>query len=344
MIRLTAVIEIEGHAPRALTYESANRTIILGRDPDADFQIPLSTVSRQHARISEADHVYMVEDLGSTHGTLHNGHKLSKGEKRVLRHGDVLEITKAKVTCTIQEEKIVSAEPGEGTQAIAARAVQGILGRLGDGKDDGPYLRVLTGADEGVRFLFAGPLSEWSLGRSKECEFILNDPNVSRRHATIKKDWSGFWVHDLGSKNGVLVNDKPIAKPRRLEDRDEIIIGPVRLVYVDPNAELMAALKDVPGFELKGQSDPAIDPNQPANLGAPEDSSSDATPIEEDEEQVEESEPVASQPPAAEPEPTPEVDEDLLKDESPGSLEWIVIAIAVAILVVAVFILAGLMT
>lgn len=60
MIRLNAVIEIEGQAPRALAHESTAQAIILGRDGSADFQIPLSTISRQHARIAEADGLYVI--------------------------------------------------------------------------------------------------------------------------------------------------------------------------------------------------------------------------------------------------------------------------------------------
>lgn len=269
MIRLVAVIELEGQAPRALQHESSNRSIIIGRDAAADFQIPLSTISRQHTRITEADEVYTLEDLGSTHGTTLNGKRLSKGDKKVLRNGDVIDLTKAKITCTIESDKLVSVEPGEGTQAIAARAVQGILGRLGDAQDDGPFLRVLNGPDEGVRFPFVGTLSEWTLGRSKECEFILNDPNVSRRHAQIKRDWNGFSVYDMGSKNGVQVNDRLVRKARRLQDRDEITVGPIKLVYVDPNADLMAALKDVPGFEMEEQADPEELEGDPSHMGAP---------------------------------------------------------------------------
>ncbi|MEE8410454.1 MAG: FHA domain-containing protein [Myxococcota bacterium] len=269
MIRLTAVIELDAQAPRALTHESSARTIIIGRDASADFQVPLSTISRQHSRITESDGVYFIEDLGSTHGTLVNGKKIGKGEKKVLRDGDFIELTKAKITCNIESDKLVSVEPGEGTQAIASRAVQGILGRLGDAQGLGPYLRVLNGPDEGVRFPFAGTLMEWALGRSKECEFILNDPNVSRRHAMIRKDWNGFVVHDLGSKNGVQVNDRSIKKARRLKDRDEITVGPVKLVYIDPDAELLESLKDVPGFEIDDSSEVEAVDGEPSHIGAP---------------------------------------------------------------------------
>lgn len=267
MIRLTAVIEIEGQAPRALAHESSARSIVLGRDPSADFQIPLSTISRQHARIFENDGVYVIQDLGSTHGTIVNEKNIGKNQKKVLRNGDVIELTKAKITCNMEDERLIEAVPGEGTQAIAARAVQGILGRLGEARSDGPFFRVLNGADEGQRFPLEGGLSEWNLGRSKDCEIVLNDPNVSRRHATVKRDWQGFNIEDLGSKNGVVVNDIKINKSKRLKDRDEITIGPVKLVYIDPDAELLSALKDVPGFELEESQDLG---NEPSVMGAPE--------------------------------------------------------------------------
>jgi pSer/pThr/pTyr-binding forkhead associated (FHA) protein len=272
VIRLTAVIDLDGQAPRALTHESNALSIIVGRDSTADFVLPLSTISRHHARISAVDRVYTIEDLGSTHGTAVNGRPLEAGAKRVLRHGDLIELTRAKITCAIETSKIVSVEPGEGTQAIASRAVQGILGRLGEAKTDGPSLRIISGAGEGTRFSLSGAVQEWSLGRSRDCEFVLQDPNVSRRHAVIRKDWNGFTLHDLGSKNGVLLADKPMAKPRRLRDKDEITVGPIRLVFIDPDADLLAALKDVPGFGNEEESDVGEAPagEAPADLPPPD--------------------------------------------------------------------------
>ena len=270
MIRLTAVIEVEGHAPRALTHESNARSIVMGREASADFVLPLTTISRHHARINASDNVYTIEDLGSTHGTVVNGKRIDSGTKKVLRHGDIIELTKAKITCAIETEKVASVEPGEGTQAIAARAVQGILGRLGEAQGEGPYLRVLNGPDEGTRFPLGGPLTEWALGRSKDCECVLHDANVSRRHALVKKDWNGYIISDLGSKNGVLINDVAITKPRRLRDRDEVIIGPIKLVYVDPDADLLAALKDVPGFEVDEPQEPDPMEASPSHVGVPD--------------------------------------------------------------------------
>lgn len=269
MIRLMAVVELEGQAPRALTHESNAKSFTMGRDGSADFQIPLTTVSRVHARISETDNVYMLEDLGSTHGTLLNGKKIPKGEKQVLRDGDVIELTKARITCSIAIDKVADMDAVEGTQAIALKAMEGILGRMGDPASDGPFFRVLNGADEGARLALAGTHSEWAMGRSKDCELVLNDPNVSRRHAIVQKDWNGFTIQDLGSKNGVIVNERKIEKPRRLKHQDMLVIGPIKLVYIDPDAELMASLADVPGFEPEVE-EPEVMEEMPSVAGAPE--------------------------------------------------------------------------
>ena len=281
MIRLTAVIEVEGRSPQAVTKEFTTSEVFIGRDSDADFHVPLSTISRRHARISETDRVYLIEDLGSTHGTILNGRRLEAGEKKVLRNGDLIELTKARVTCDIEQSEVAPMEAFEGTQAIASRAVQGILGQLGEAHGEGPYFRVVTGADEGERFNLDISGNEWTLGRASECEFVLNDPNVSRRHARIKKNWSGFIIEDLGSKNGVLIGDKRIQKPRRLQDRDEIIVGPVKLLFIDPDADLMAALKDVPGFEMEEDEFDGME-DDASHVGAPPEGD---TPDEEDEDE-----------------------------------------------------------
>src|SRR3712207_2502271 len=59
------------------------------------------------------------------------------------------------------------------------------------------------------------------LGRSRDCDVVLADPNVSRRHAEIRPDGGGGWVvRDLGSTNGVKVNGRPISAPTAVAPGD----------------------------------------------------------------------------------------------------------------------------
>ncbi len=347
LIRLTAVIEIEGQAPRALAHESSARSIIMGRDPSADFQIPLSTISRQHARIFEDDSVYVIQDLGSTHGTIVNGKPIGKNAKKVLKDGDIIELTKAKITCNIEDQPILEAAPGEGTKAIAARAVEGILGRLGDARSEGPYFRVLNGADEGARITLSANLSEYSMGRSKDCEIVLNDANVSRRHALVKRDWQGFTVEDLGSKNGVIVNDHQIKKPKRLKDRDEITIGPVKLVFIDPDADLLSALKDVPGFQLEESQELDEVEEEASMMGAPGDDEEGPDGFIGDEDDPSMlGDDVGVAPLEMEDEAVPDIDPELLEPEASGrsAVEWIIIAVVGVLLLAAGLLLFVLMS
>jgi hypothetical protein len=53
---------------------------------------------------------------------------------------------------------------------------------------------------------------------------VLGDPQVSRRHAEVRRDAEGFSVFDLGSTNGTVVNGSPV-RERRLADGDELRIG-----------------------------------------------------------------------------------------------------------------------
>jgi hypothetical protein len=71
------------------------------------------------------------------------------------------------------------------------------------------------------------------IGRSREADVRLSDPNVSRRHAVIRRIGSAFWIADLDSTNGTLVNGVRITR-RQLEDGDRITLGSTELRFELP--------------------------------------------------------------------------------------------------------------
>lgn len=68
------------------------------------------------------------------------------------------------------------------------------------------------------------------LGRSRDCDVVLDDPNVSRRHAELRSQDTAWVIVDLGSTNGIMVNGRPVSEAS-LEPGDEIAIGASRLSY-----------------------------------------------------------------------------------------------------------------
>ncbi len=71
------------------------------------------------------------------------------------------------------------------------------------------------------------------VGRLADCDICLDDANASRNHAVFVHHADGWWIEDMGSTNGTLVNDQPIERCR-LQDGDVIQVGVTRLVYHEP--------------------------------------------------------------------------------------------------------------
>jgi predicted component of type VI protein secretion system len=73
------------------------------------------------------------------------------------------------------------------------------------------------------RFVLAGPTAV--IGRSKEADCVIDDPNLSRKHAELIRGDDGDWsVTDLGSTNGIKVNDRRVPSAR-LTPGDEVTLG-----------------------------------------------------------------------------------------------------------------------
>ena len=68
------------------------------------------------------------------------------------------------------------------------------------------------------------------IGRMPECDVPLSDSNVSRRHAEVRRQGTGFVVVDLGSTNGTRVNGAQV-KERLLNNGDEITVGATKLRF-----------------------------------------------------------------------------------------------------------------
>jgi len=69
------------------------------------------------------------------------------------------------------------------------------------------------------------------LGRSRDADVVLDDPNVSRHHAEIRPSGGSWIVNDLGSTNGVKINGRRIAGPESLKHGDVIELGTSRVTF-----------------------------------------------------------------------------------------------------------------
>jgi hypothetical protein len=79
------------------------------------------------------------------------------------------------------------------------------------------------------RYVLEGPRA--TVGRSKDVDCVLRDPNVSRRHAELRRSSEGDWtIADLGSTNGVKVNGRRVTSTR-LNSGDQVTLGTTTFTF-----------------------------------------------------------------------------------------------------------------
>lgn len=91
-------------------------------------------------------------------------------------------------------------------------------------------IKIISGANAGEVY----PLDarETILGRHPDCQVVLMDSTVSRRHARFVKEGDHYLVDDIGSQHGTRLNGEIIRSSERLYDQDEVQISQVRVVFL----------------------------------------------------------------------------------------------------------------
>ena len=107
-----------------------------------------------------------------------------------------------------------------------------------------PFLCAQNGPLQGQSWIIK---QELTIGREPDCDVIVNDRQVSRKHARIVFESDKLSLHDLDSKNGTMLNGEFVAKPISLKDGDEIIIGLVQeFIVVSSDATLPLGHTPIP--------------------------------------------------------------------------------------------------
>jgi hypothetical protein len=118
----------------------------------------------------------------------------------------------------------VEVEVFEGSALKAGRFT--VVAEVKEGADGG-FLAELVLPDGRRMPVGSEPLI---IGRLPECGVVLQDSNVSRRHAELRRAGEGVVLTDLGSTNGTRVNGTPI-REKILTSGDEVSVGSTRLIF-----------------------------------------------------------------------------------------------------------------
>lgn len=188
-------------APRTVDLSDYGKSFVtFGRAPGNDIVLSSRLVSSEHGRFAYRNGMWVIEDRA-----LFGGSASTNG----LIYNDA---------------------------SIVARAVT-----------DGDFIRIDDGVEtvaEGVLFVFSSAESEnrWfslplagknqvSIGRDSGCDITLPHVSISKYHAKIIREQSGFYIVDNGSTNGVIVNNKRVYGKTKLHEKDVIVITHSKLIF-----------------------------------------------------------------------------------------------------------------
>ena len=77
---------------------------------------------------------------------------------------------------------------------------------------------------------------QMTIGRNAQNDIVIDNLSVSRQHAVISSSKEGFFITDLGSKNGTLVNGQAV-KEAKLNSGDNILLGKYIIAFEIPHGD-----------------------------------------------------------------------------------------------------------
>jgi pSer/pThr/pTyr-binding forkhead associated (FHA) protein len=227
---------------RTLSFDAPR--IVIGRSASCDVRLPDRSVSQHHATIrQERDH-YVVVDEASTNGTYVNGERLPSRGRRILRGATRIRTGRIQIEVQVAQ----AAAPSTTVDETRALALEIVAGAGWIQTQSPPVVTATEGPDEGKSLTLEERDRVYRLGRSPDADLELTDEDASREHVELRCDNAGVWVRDCGSKNGTVLNDRPLPSGRSMlwEAKLPIRIGETGFALKDAASAKLSELTDAP--------------------------------------------------------------------------------------------------
>ena len=210
----------------------------IGRKPENTIHVDNLAVSGRHARVLKIGNKAILEDLGSTNGTLVNGKQITK---HILQHGDSIVIGKHELTFVSLEEKPVKAAPEpeeedmDKTMIITPQARSAMISKNGASPSAASAmplagLQIIAGPLAGKSMDLTASLT--SLGKGDGCRIKVKGFTVGKQAAVITRRPTGYHLAHLEGLAKPKINGEAIGdQPRTLKDGDIIELGDTKIEF-----------------------------------------------------------------------------------------------------------------
>jgi len=208
----------------------------IGRKPENAIHIDNLAVSGHHARVLKIGSKVILEDLGSTNGTLVDNKQITK---HILKHGDSILIGKHTLTYVQVEDSpvVTQNEPEDDddmdkTMIITPQAKEALLNKSKPTAATMPLaaVQIITGSQAGKSFDLTSSLT--SLGKGESCRIKAKGFTVGKQSAVITRRPTGYHITHLEGLSKAKVNGVSItAQPTTLEDSAIIELGDMKMEF-----------------------------------------------------------------------------------------------------------------
>jgi len=245
----------------------------IGRKPENSIHIDNLSVSSKHARVLKIGNKAILEDMGSTNGTLVNGQPVTK---HVLKHGDVILVGKHTLTYVdvadigtgdsaarddeddhVDKTMIISpqmraqmlqkmaggpAVPAAAQQQPAAAGVSAAVqaaqvaqaAQAASGNMPLGNIQILSGPLAGKSYELSASLT--SIGKGDGCRIQVKGFTVGKQAAVITRRQTGYHITFLEGMTRLKVNGETLGdQPRTLKDGDAIELGDTKMEFFVKN-------------------------------------------------------------------------------------------------------------
>ncbi len=271
------------------------KTYIIGRRENADVVLQSDPgISRQHISIEFVDNAWVVKGLSphipiSFEGKTHNTLTLKEGVahfyippyefelQMINEEPSVKEDPGPEINSAPIDESSSSAESDpnerirEPLQQEPSPAFQAELSFHGNEEQTSevqisgePYIKFMYSSHtESIRLKG----NKWVAGRDSIAQVQLDDKKASRQHFSIEKVGEQFFIKDLQSANGTLLNGQELQahEPKEIKSGDIITVNQLTMIFEMRDLSFSEKLKDLP---LQAYSGPLILSSQEWDLAA----------------------------------------------------------------------------
>ncbi len=230
MLRL---IMRRGPTPGAI-YELNNDEVTVGRGSKNDIVIRDNDVGREHCRLVRLMDDYEVHDLNSETGTFVNGQRVIS--PWMMQPGAILELGDM---VTLEYQRIADTETKQ-PSSTADLPPPPPNGKPGYEEFHASFM-MTEGINGGQTFVLRDLII--TVGRDLSNDIVIQDPEISRHHARLRRWKNGYSIEDTASTNGTFVNGHRLKEARVLETDDVVRLGTrVQLQYVQKQQRITTGL------------------------------------------------------------------------------------------------------